>query len=226
MFASLALVLLLTLPNPDFVRTQLGSPIPTPSWLHLHAAVGSAKQQAPLVVVLGDSVSACVAIPQACCFPELVVNAISLARSEVGMVVCATPGATVDDGIEALPTVQRLHPDFVVVELGANDLIRGRPIVAIRADLDLIAELIRLGGATPILMSVDVDESSALELGNPACEDPFQAATQVAPLTFRGLFLELLSEPEALAADHLHPNCRGHRIIASRLAPVLLERLP
>ena len=113
-------------------------------------------------------------------------------------------------------------PDLAIVELGANDMLRGLPPAQARANLDaILGELERRG--IPVLLA---GMRAAPNLGRDyarAFEGMYPALAARHGTTLYRFFVEGVAGNRALLqADGLHPNARGVRIIVDRIAgPVL-----
>ena len=69
-------------------------------------------------------------------------------------------GETTDGGLGRLPrTLGELKPDVVMLELGANDGLRGHPLSRIRGNLEKMVELIKQSGAEAIVVGISLPPS-------------------------------------------------------------------
>jgi acyl-CoA thioesterase-1 len=192
-------------------------------------AAAPAQAAGPLIWALGDSLTAGYGLPPADGFTRQ----LELALRRTGM-----PATVRNGGISGDTTAQgraRLlwglrglgaKPDLVIVELGANDMLRGLPPAQARANLDLIlAELNRrhipvlIAGmrASPNLGPDYVREFDAIY---PALARKYR--TRLYPF-----FLDGVAGKRALIqGDGLHPNAQGVRIIVARLLPAVRDALP
>jgi acyl-CoA thioesterase-1 len=116
-------------------------------------------------------------------------------------------------------------PDLVIVELGANDMLRGLPVAQARANLDLIlTELKRR--RIPVLLAgmrsapnLGPDYASAFEAMYPAL-----ARKHGVPLY--PFFMDGVAANRALIQrDGLHPNARGVQVIVTRILPAVRKAL-
>ncbi|HMI20485.1 MAG TPA: arylesterase [Sphingomonas sp.] len=187
-----------------------------------------AQAAGPLIWALGDSLTAGYGLPPADGFTRQ----LELALRQAGV-----PATVRNGGISGDTTRQgrarllwglrglEAKPDLVIVELGANDMLRGLPPEQARANLDLIlAELDRrhirvlIAGmrASPNLGPDYVREFDAIY---PALAQKYRA--RLYPF-----FLDGVAGKRALIqADGLHPNAQGVRIIVGRLLPSVRQAL-
>jgi acyl-CoA thioesterase-1 len=192
------------------------------------AAPATAEKRAPLIWAFGDSLAAGYGLPPAQGFTTRLEAA--LRRAGVA--------ATVRNGGVAGDTAAQAHarlrwglrglgatPDLVIVELGANDMLRGLPPAQARAHLDaILAELQRR--RIPVLLAgmraapnLGPDYVRAFEAMYPAL-----AAAHRVPLY--PFFLDGVAAQRALLqGDGLHPNARGVEIIVARILPAVRKAL-
>ncbi|RIX46061.1 MAG: arylesterase [Rhodocyclales bacterium GT-UBC] len=106
------------------------------------------------------------------------------------------------------------RPQLVLLELGGNDLLRGRSGEAIKADLRRLIRDIRASGAQVVLVAVPAMSLQAL-VGHPA-DAPLYAALaeeERIPLV-ADVFAKVLGHAE-WRADAIHPNAEGYRQMAA-----------
>lgn len=106
------------------------------------------------------------------------------------------------------------RPQLVFLELGGNDLLRGRSGEAIKADLRRLIRDIRASGAQVVLVAVPAMSLQAL-VGHPA-DAPIYAALaeeEGIPLV-ADVFAKVLGQAE-WRADAIHPNAEGYRQMAA-----------
>ena len=116
-------------------------------------------------------------------------------------------------------------PDLVIVELGANDMLRGLPPAQARANLDMIlAELGRR--KIPVLLA---GMRAAPNLGQDyarAFEGMYPALAKTHRVPLYPFFMEGVAGSRALIQrDGLHPNARGVQVIVQRILPSVRRAL-
>lgn len=124
-------------------------------------------------------------------------------------------------GLRGLPRA----PDLVIVELGANDMLRGLPVAQARVNIDeILAELGRR--RIPVLLA---GMRAAPNLG-PDYARPFEAMypalAEARRVPLYPFFLAGVAADRALIqADGLHPNAQGVAIIVGRMLPAVRKAL-
>jgi acyl-CoA thioesterase-1 len=135
-------------------------------------------------------------------------------------------GETTQGGVQRLSiTLERMKPDVVLIELGANDAMRGSPISRIRDNLEQMVELSQQAGAKVAIAGISIPASYG-----PRYIDQFRAVfTEVAEQSgaaYIDLYdQEFISRDGYIQADGLHPTAITQPIIRDRLAEFLNNEL-
>jgi acyl-CoA thioesterase-1 len=133
-------------------------------------------------------------------------------------------GDTSAGALRRLEWLLQQRPHVVVVELGANDALRGQPVSAIEANLRAIVEQSRAAGARVLLVGMRVPTSYGPEYaGDFAAMFPRLAKSLGVPLV--PFLLEgVAGRPRLNLEDGIHPNAEGQKVVAATVLPHL-ERL-
>jgi acyl-CoA thioesterase-1 len=184
------------------------------------SAAGAAEER-PLVVFLGDSLTAGFGLGEEQAYPALAGAALAAEGRPVRVVNAGVSGDTSAGGLARLDWVLRLAPDAVVVELGPNDGLRGLALDATEANLREIVERSRAAGARVLLAGMLIPPNYGPDYaGRFAAIYPRLAAELDVPLV--PFLLEGVGgEPDLNLADGIHPNAAGHRRLAENVLPHL-----
>lgn len=171
------------------------------------------------VVFLGDSLAAGLSLGEEQAFPALVGKELEQRGLDVEVVNAGVSGDTSAGGLRRLDWLLRQKPDLMVVELGANDGLRGLPVEETEANLRAIVERARDAGSEILLLGMQIPSNYG--------PDYTQAFAAVFPRLARELGVELMPfvldgvalDPELNLPDGIHPNAEGHRRIAASLLP-------
>lgn len=182
-----------------------------------------------LVWAFGDSLTAGYGLPPAQGFPTRLEAALRRSMPDVTVRNGGVAGDTSAQGRARLAWGLRglkRKPDLVIVELGANDMLRGLPPAATEKNLDLIlTELKRRD--IPVLL---VGMRAAPNLGSDyrrAFEGLYPRLARKHGVPLYPFFLEGVAGNQALfQADGRHPNARGVEIIVRRIVPAMRQALP
>ena len=176
---------------------------------------------APLVVVLGDSLAAGIHLDEDAAFPALAQKALVEKKVPFRLINAGSSGDTTAGGLRRVDWLLKQKPDIVVVELGGNDGLRGKPLDEMKANLDGILTKVIEAGARPLLIGMRIPTSYGEDYTEKfaAVYDELAKKHKCEYLPF---FMEDIGgKPEYFLEDALHPNEEGHRILAKRLAPKL-----
>lgn len=174
------------------------------------------KALASKVLVLGDSLSAAYGLP-----PEQGwVAALSrhFAASQIRFINASVSGATTASGLQRLPALLRQHqPDWVVIELGANDGLQGKPIPYIKRNIDALIKQAKAADSRVVLLGVRLPPN----LGR-RYTDPFfgiyETLADKHQLHYVPFILEgVAGNGDLMQDDGLHPNVQGQKVMAKML---------
>ena len=130
-------------------------------------------------------------------------------------------GDTTAGGLRRVDWALRLKPAVVIVELGANDALRGQDLGGVRANLDTIVERFQASGARVLVAGMRVPTNYGERYGA-GFERLFAEVAAKHKAAFMPFFLDGVAADARLnQADGIHPTAAGYRIIADRLWPYL-----
>ena len=177
------------------------------------------------IVVLGDSLSAGMGLPESEAFPALVEERLRDEGFPVEVINAGVSGDTSAGGLSRLDWVLRSGPDILVVELGANDALRGQPLENTERNLREILRRGREAGATPVLLGMDVPTSYGPDYTGGFRAIYERLAREEEVRLVPDFIREVGLDPKLMQADGLHPTAEGHRRLAGLLLPHLREML-
>lgn len=177
------------------------------------------KTAAPVVVFLGTSLTAGYGLPDSQAFPALIRTRIDASGLEYRVVNAGVSGDTSAGGLRRLGWLLRLPIAALVLELGANDMLRGHSISALRSNLEAIIE--RTSRAYPDARILVAGMRAAPNLGHeyvsefdaiyPALASKYNAS--LVPF----LLQDVAADRQLNQADGIHPTAEGHALIAERI---------
>lgn len=167
----------------------------------------AADTSPPVILVLGDSLSAAYGIEAKQGWVSLLQKRLNDKRIHVRVVNASITGDTTRGGLTRLPdALKRFKPSIVVIELGANDGLRGLSLLAMKQNLIHMAGLSRRAGASVLLLGMYLPANYGERYG----ERFHQVYREVAGETAAPLvdfFLQGVAETTKLMqADGLHPS--------------------
>jgi acyl-CoA thioesterase-1 len=182
----------------------------------LHAA------EAPLLLVVGDSISAGYGLPNGEGWVSLLMDRLKREGYPYRVVNASISGDTTAGGRARLPALLAQHkPKLVVIELGGNDALRGGNLDVTRANLDAMISSVQKSGARPILLGMQLPPNYG-----PAYVKSFGAlfadvakAHRIAVVPF--LFEGFADDLTQFQADRIHPVAAAQPRILANVWPVL-----
>ncbi|MDZ4715418.1 MAG: arylesterase [Cytophagales bacterium] len=180
--------------------------------------------QQKVILFFGDSLTAGYGLSPEEAFPTVVEQAMAKSGTKVRVINAGLSGETSAGGLSRIDWVLRQPIDVFVLELGANDGLRGLPIKETRKNLQAIIDKVKAknpnckivlaGMMVPPNMGRDYAEAfrklfGEISSGNSAVLIPF--------------LLDGVAGIEKLnQADGIHPTGEGHKIIGDNITKILL----
>ena len=187
---------------------------------------GVLASEAPVLVVLGDSLSAGYGIDVDQSWPTLLQARLAEQGYEHRVVNASISGETTEGGATRIEDiVARLEPSIVVVELGGNDGLRGVPAQRTRENLTTIIETSQAGGAGVALLGIRIPTNYGPRYIK-AFEGTFREVAENAGIPWIEFFMEGVALDESLMQDDgIHPNAEAQSILLDNAWPVIREAL-
>ena len=159
--------------------------------------------QTHTILVLGDSLTAAYGIPRERGWVALLQK--QLPNSQV--INAGISGDTTDGGLARLPALlQKYKPDITIIELGANDGLRGFQIQRMRDNLAQLITLCQKVNAKVLLVGMKIPPNYGLRYTSDFYETYTLAAKQFNVPLVPFLLDGVATHPELIQEDGLHPN--------------------
>ncbi len=177
-------------------------------------------------MVLGDSISAAYGIDVGQGWVRLVQNKLDSEKINYTVVNESISGDTTAGGLARIDQALIQHkPDVVVVELGANDGLRGLPPAVISGNLSAIVDKIHQAGAKALLLSMRIPPN----YGKRYTETFYGIYPELAKakkIPFVPFILEDVAlVKQLMQTDGLHPNADAQAVIVEKIWPHLSKLL-
>ena len=192
--------------------------------LFLLAAAAEAGER-PAVLALGDSLTAGYGLPLDKAFPAQLEAALREHGVDAKVINGGVSGDTSAGGLARLDWLLGEKPDLVIVELGANDGMRGLDPDLTRDNLDRIITRIRETGARVLLAGMVAPPNLGTEYGK-KLNALYPALAKKHGTTFYPFFLEgVAMDPALNQQDGIHPTGMGVAVIVGKMLPAVIDSL-
>ncbi len=174
------------------------------------------------VLVVGDSLSAAQNIASDQGWVHMLATRLAARQPPQGVVNASISGETTVSGRDRLPALlQRYQPGIVIIELGANDGLRGLPLADIRANLAAMIQASQRAGARVLLLGIELPVNYGPRYRDALRKVYVDLASQyqvrLLPFLLKGVALD----PGLMQSDGLHPNAAGERRVFANIWAVL-----
>lgn len=182
-----------------------------------------AQSEKPTVLVLGDSLSAAYNIALDEGWVSLLEQRLA---PEFAVVNASISGETTAGGVRRLPTLLDRHsPELVVIELGANDGLRGQPLSAMRDNLEDMIRMSREVDAQVALLGIELPTNYGRGYRE-AFSAIYRDLAEQYELSLLPFFLEGVAlENGMMQDDGLHPTADAQAVLLDNAWPVICESL-
>ncbi|HYP29343.1 MAG TPA: arylesterase [Blastocatellia bacterium] len=180
------------------------------------------------IVAFGDSLTAGYGLPASESYPALLQKKLEADGFNYEVVNAGVSGDTSAGGLRRIDWALEGDVKFVIVELGANDILRGQPVPAMKKNLSQIIERVKARGAQVVLAGMEAPTNAGVEYRREVQEAYRDLARQY-QVPYIPFFLERVAMVESLnQGDGVHPNAAGTKIVAETvyqtLRPLLEEQ--
>jgi acyl-CoA thioesterase-1 len=184
-----------------------------------------AQAGAKSILVVGDSLSAEYGLKQGSGWVALLDARLARQRPSASVVNASISGDTTSGGRSRLPGLLKQHrPNIVILELGANDALRGLPLAMTRDNLDAMTRAAKVAGAKVVIVGMQLppnygrqysDDFAALFAAVARAE-----GAALVPFLLKGV-ADVPQSEAMFQADRIHPLASAHPIILDNVWPVL-----
>ncbi|WP_374377271.1 arylesterase [Dongia sp.] len=187
--------------------------------------LGKAMAAPVRILAFGDSLTAGYGLPENDGFVPQLQQALQQMGRDVTVINGGLSGDTTAGGLSRLDWMLGDKPDLVIVELGANDMLRGLDPGQAKANLDSIIQRIKASGAKVLLAgmlsgrNMGADYQSKFDAIYPSLAQEHEVALY--PFFLDGV----AARPELNQQDGLHPTKEGVAVIVGKILPFLTRVL-
>ena len=188
-------------------------------------AAGAAAADPIRIVALGDSLTAGYELPPEAAFPVVLERALRERGHDVVIENAGVSGDTASGGRDRLDWSVPEGTDAVIVELGANDALRGVDPATTRAAIAAIVERLEERGIAVLLAGMIAPPNMGAEYGA-AFNAIFPEIAAATGVVYYPFFLDgVAADPALNLSDGMHPNVAGVSVIVERILPSVEDLL-
>ncbi|MGR0279798.1 arylesterase [Marinomonas dokdonensis] len=178
------------------------------------------------LLVMGDSLSAAYNLRQQDGWVSLLENKLSSSHPQTTIINASISGETTQGGLSRFPALlDQYKPRWVILELGANDALRGYPLQQTISNLETMVEQAQQIDAKVLLVGNQIPQN----YGKRYTQMFFNLYKDIAQ-KYQTDYIPFMLENVALnkdlmLGDGLHPNAQGQIIVLENIEPTLYEML-
>jgi acyl-CoA thioesterase-1 len=209
---------------------QIGKPAPKIQGTSVDARPGTKppppsnaapRPEEHVLVAFGDSLTAGLGISPEESYPARLQEKLLLSGYRYRVVNAGVSGDTTAGGVRRVEWVLKSKPDIVILELGANDGLRGLNLVETRANLEQIIRRLLAGGASVVLAGMKLPPNYGADYTK-AFQAMYAELAKQQGIALIPFFLDGVATQTALnQADGIHPTGQGYAVIVNGLWPVV-----
>ena len=176
------------------------------------------------LLILGDSISAGYGLKESENWVELFNKSIDAERMNIKMINSSVSGDTTIGGLSRIGNDLKLHkPEYVLIELGGNDALRGYPLKQIKTNLLKIVDASLESKAKPLIMQIKIPPNYGKKYVE-AFENIYLEISNEKDIPLLTFLLEKVALDQSLMQpDGIHPNEKAQPIIAEQIKLELSE---
>jgi acyl-CoA thioesterase-1 len=186
----------------------------------------SAYSASKTIVVLGDSLSAEYGLERGRGWVNLLQKKLEAEHIKASIVNASISGETTSGGRARLQAIlDKHHPNVIVIELGANDALRGLSLAATRDNLRAMTASAQKAGARVLLVGMQIPPNYGVDYTKKFAAIFPEVAKERKAALVPFMLAGVVERPELFQADRIHPTADAHPIILDNIWPQLKRLL-
>ena len=190
------------------------------------ASISHANAANPTILVYGDSLSAAYGLKKSQGWVALLQKKLAAQHYKYTIINASISGETTSGGLSRLTnTLAKTKPNIIIIELGANDGLRGLPVKEMKANLDAIIKQSKKINAKVLLIGMKIPPNYGPQYTE-AFSQTYQQLSlqhQVALVPF--MLDNIAAKPTLIQDDGLHPNALAQSMLLDNIWPTLQQLL-
>ena len=181
------------------------------------------QNHAAKLLVLGDSLSSSYGFEEQSGWVSLIADHF---RPNHEIINASISGDTTGNGLFRLPQLlNKFSPTHVLIELGANDGLRGYPLYIIEENIEKMIEICRSKAAKPILFGMRIPGNYGTRYAEGFANIYTKIATKKGVDLLNFDFYEIATTQSLIQSDGLHPTASAQPIIKEKVQQFLTTTL-
>lgn len=183
----------------------------------LPAPSRSPQTSLPKIVAFGDSLTSGLGLTATESYPSILQKMLDADGYQYEVVNAGVSGDTTAGGLRRIDWAMEGDVRFLILALGANDLLRGQPVKEMKNNLAQIIERARERNVEVLLAGMYAPTNAGADYGREV-QAAFQSLASEYKVTLIPFFLDRVAGIESLnQPDGIHPNAEGTRIVAETI---------
>ncbi len=167
----------------------------------------------PVILAFGDSLTTGFGVDPRDSYPARLQRLLDEKGYHYKVINAGVSGDTTAGGAARIGWVLQHEPEIVILELGANDGLRGLPISEMRKNLGTIIEACREKGAKVLLAGMEITPNLGAEYSKDFRESFTLLAKQYKVPLIPFFLKDVAARPELTQPDGVHPLANGYTIV-------------
>ncbi len=177
---------------------------------------------APVILVVGDSLSAEYGLARGTGWVRLLEDRLKAQKFDYSVVNASISGETTSGGKTRLPALLREHkPAVVIVELGANDALRGLSLAATQTNLRAMLNASRQAGARTVLIGMRIPPNYGQDYTEQFFTGFGSIAKEYKARHVPFLLQKVMARPDWFQQDRIHPTAAAQPAMLDTVWPEL-----
>ena len=170
------------------------------------------------ILILGDSLSAAYGLHQEQGWVKLLQDKYNDEQADIALVNASISGETSGGALRRLDALlTQYQPTHVLIELGANDGLRGFPVKKIQANLTALIQKSQAANAMTALMEIYIPPNYGPRYSKMFTDSFSQISEETNTHLLNFFMLNIADKPELMQNDGLHPNKKAQPLIRDEM---------
>ena len=171
------------------------------------------QESRPVILAFGDSLTAGLGVQPGAAYPARLQRKLDTLGSKYRVVNVGISGDTTAGGRARMKSALQQKPSIVILELGANDGLRGLPVSQMQINLEQMIQDFQKAGAKVVLAGMTLPRNYG-DAYVKSFEDVFRGLAKKYDLPLIPFFLEgVAGDPKYTLPDLIHPNADGYALV-------------